>query len=149
MNQQNVSHTNPAISCVLIYTDGASRGNPGPSASAYVITDQNGTVLDKGAQYLGVRTNNSAEYSAVEMGLARATAHCTHKAIVRSDSQLVVSQLNHRYRIKNDSMREHVIRVRQAESLFRDGVEFEHVPRTHPRIVGADTLAAACLDRLK
>ena len=71
-----------------------------------------------------------------------------YRAVVRSDSMLVVCQLNHRFRIKSPSIREHATRVRQTELLFRDGVQFEHVPRTHPRIVQADALAAACLDRL-
>jgi len=93
INTSNTSH-------VIIYSDGGSRGNPGPSAAAFVILD-NETVIDQGGEYLGITTNNQAEYHGVRLGLERALERGIRTLEFRIDSMLVVNQLNGLYKIKN------------------------------------------------
>src|SRR5579859_411490 len=84
-----------------LYTDGGSRGNPGKSASAYVICKTDGTVVEKSGQYIGVATNNQAEYTGFLRGLERARELGIDKVVLMSDSELVVSQMNGKYKVKN------------------------------------------------
>jgi len=87
---------------VTLYTDGASRGNPGDAAWAYVIVRE-GEIIASSAGYIGIATNNVAEYNAVINGLRAARAHTKEGLLVRSDSELVVRQLTGRYRIKKST----------------------------------------------
>lgn len=87
---------------MIIYCDGGSRGNPGPAASAFVVVDD-GKVKYKKSKYLGVETNNVAEYTAVLMAvewLAKQPA-----ATINLDSQLIERQLNGYYKIKNENLK--------------------------------------------
>jgi ribonuclease HI len=86
---------------LIIYTDGGSRGNPGPSASGFVILDQDEKLVFEGGKYLGVTTNNQAEYQAVKFALEKAVELGGRRLSLRLDSQLVVNQLNGVYQIKN------------------------------------------------
>lgn len=86
---------------VIIYADGGSRGNPGPSASGFVIKDSNEQVLFKGGEYIGITTNNQAEYQAVKLALEKALQLGAKTAKIRLDSLLVVNQLNGVYKIRN------------------------------------------------
>lgn len=88
---------------IHIYTDGGARGNPGPAACAFVATDENGQLIHQQGFYLGVATNNQAEYQAVIESL-KWLAIMNHEPITVNfylDSQLVVNQLNGNYKIKN------------------------------------------------
>ncbi|KKP46522.1 MAG: Ribonuclease HI [Candidatus Woesebacteria bacterium GW2011_GWA1_33_30] len=88
---------------LVIYCDGGSRGNPGPAASAFVVTNSN-TVLHKESKFLGNETNNVAEYSAVLLAviwLSRNLILNSQSLIINLDSQLVERQLNGFYKIKN------------------------------------------------
>jgi ribonuclease HI len=86
---------------VVIYADGGSRGNPGPSASGYVIMDANEKIIFRGGEYVGITTNNQAEYQAVKFALEKALEMGAQNAKIRLDSLLVVNQLNGIYKIKN------------------------------------------------
>jgi ribonuclease HI len=87
-----------------LFTDGGSRGNPGPAASAYVLEAEDGTVLDARGEPIGVATNNVAEYRALTAGLAKAAELGVDDLEVVSDSELLVKQMRGEYKIKNAAL---------------------------------------------
>ena len=115
---------------LVVYADGASRGNPGPAAAGYAIFVA-GRRLEQGAEHLGETTNNMAEYRAVLLGLRRAAARGRGPVRVRTDSQLVVRQMCGEYRVRSDGLLEVHREVREAGRRFAH-VTFEHVPRDDP-----------------
>src|SRR5205807_1985894 len=94
----------PAISAVKLYADGGSRGNPGPSASGYVILNMADKLLTKDGLYLGITTNNQAEYRALKLGLEKALNLNARTVEVYMDSLLVINQMKGIYRIKNSEL---------------------------------------------
>lgn len=112
----------------VIYADGGSRGNPGPSASGYVIMDKNQMVLAQGGEYLGITTNNQAEYHGVRLALEKAIELQLRSIEFRLDSMLVVNQMNGIYTIKNRDLWPINERIRDLITHF-DKVTFQHVPR--------------------
>ena len=90
---------------IVIHTDGGSRGNPGPAAAAFILTDAAGVKLCAKALFLGQTTNNVAEYTAVTKGLEAAKQIGAKKLTVFSDSELVVKQVNGEYRVKSEQIR--------------------------------------------
>jgi ribonuclease HI len=127
-------------SSILIYSDGGSRGNPGPSAAGFVIID-NETVIDQGGEYLGITTNNQAEYQGVRLGLERAIERGIKELDFRIDSMLVVNQLNGAYKIKNRELWPINERIQILLQQFTS-VKFHHVPRE------LNTLADALVNKL-
>ena len=89
-----------------LYTDGGSRGNPGPAAYAYVLETDDGTVLDARGEPIGVATNNVAEYRALVEGLRAAARAGVDELQVVSDSELLVKQMRGEYKVKNAALRE-------------------------------------------
>lgn len=85
---------------LIIYTDGASRGNPGPSAIGVVIKDEQGRVIAKISEAIGRTTNNRAEYFALIAGLEEALRLGAERVDLRMDSELIVRQLTGKYRSK-------------------------------------------------
>lgn len=112
----------------IIYADGGSRGNPGPSASGYVVMDREQRILAQGGEYLGITTNNQAEYQGVRLGLEKAFELGLKRIEFRLDSMLVVNQMNGVYTIKNRDLWPINERIRDLISHF-DRVGFRHVPR--------------------
>lgn len=112
----------------IIFADGGSRGNPGPSASGYVIMDTSQQIIARGGEYLGITTNNQAEYHGVRLALEKASELNLKNVDVRLDSMLVVNQMNGIYSIKNRELWPINERIRDLMSLF-DRVTFRHVPR--------------------
>ncbi len=112
----------------IIYADGGSRGNPGPSASGYVIMDNERRVSAQGGEYLGITTNNQAEYQGVRLGLEKAMEMGLKRVEFHLDSMLVVNQMNGVYTIKNRDLWPINERIRELMSHF-DKVTFKHVPR--------------------
>ncbi len=129
---------------VTLYTDGASRGNPGDAAWAYVIVRE-GAIIASNAGYIGTATNNVAEYNAVINGLRAARTFTTERLLVRSDSELVVRQLTGRYRIRKEHLATLASEVQRLVQDFAE-VRFESVPREHPYIQVADRLCNEMLD---
>lgn len=128
---------------VIIYSDGGSRGNPGPSAAAFVIMDDHQNIIDKGGEYLGITTNNQAEYHGVRLGL-----ECAHKIGIKSiefriDSMLVVNQLKGIYKIKNRELWPINERILELIKEF-SRVRFTHIPRELNQV--ADSLVNSLLD---
>ena len=126
-----------------LWTDGGSRGNPGPAAYAFVLEAEDGTVLDARGEAIGVATNNVAEYSALVAGLGEAAVLGVDDLEVRSDSELMVKQMRGEYRVKN----------RDLQALFLDAsraaravgaVSYTHVRREHNEL--ADRLVNEALD---
>jgi ribonuclease HI/ADP-ribose pyrophosphatase YjhB (NUDIX family) len=130
---------------VIVYSDGGSRGNPGPSAAAFVIVN-NDIVVGQGGEYLGITTNNQAEYHGVRLGLERALELNVHHIEFRIDSMLVVNQLNGLYKIKNRELWPINERVQALLSQF-ESVTFKHVPRELNTM--ADALVNKFLDEHK
>jgi ribonuclease HI len=129
---------------VLIEIDGGSRGNPGPAAAGVVIKDAaDGQVLFAGGFYIGRATNNVAEYAGLIRGLAKAAQLQARNVAVRSDSQLMVFQMNGLYRVKNQGLRP---LYEQARQLARQFAQFtiDHVPREENEM--ADRLVNQALD---
>jgi ribonuclease HI len=87
-----------------LFTDGGSRGNPGPAAAAYVLEADDGHVLAAHGDAIGVATNNVAEYRALVAGLAKAVEVGVDELEVVSDSELLVKQMNGEYRVKNSAL---------------------------------------------
>jgi ribonuclease HI len=127
-----------------LYTDGGSRGNPGPAASAFVLEAEDGTVLDARGETIGVATNNVAEYRALLAGLERAVEAGVDELEVVSDSELLVKQMRGEYKVKNAALRELSLR---AARLGREigKVSYRAVRREHNEL--ADRLVNEALDR--
>ena len=89
---------------LIIYADGAARGNPGPAAIGVVIADEHGRVLREISCAIGRATNNQAEYRAVIAGLEEVVGLGATHVELRADSELVVKQLNGRYRVKHPGL---------------------------------------------
>ncbi len=89
-----------------LFTDGGSRGNPGPAAYGFVLEAEDGTVLDARGEAIGVATNNVAEYSALVAGLERAVEAGVDELEVVSDSELLVKQMRGEYRVKNRALQD-------------------------------------------
>jgi ribonuclease HI len=127
-----VSNEKPTSAMLLdeakIYTDGGSRGNPGDSACAYVICKMDDTVVEKSGFYLGVATNNQAEYSGFLKGLERARNLGIDKISLFSDSQLVVNQMNGIYKVKNQELAPLHQEVKEIANSF-EKITFTYVPR--------------------
>jgi ribonuclease HI len=127
---------------VHVYCDGASRGNPGPAAVGWVLVSGDGIVAD-GGRRIGTATNNRAEYEALVTALKRAGEYGFDTAAVRSDSQLVVRQVNGVWEVNDPDLRECRVRAREALAAF-DEWSLTHVPReVNER---ADELANEALD---
>ena len=129
---------------VVIYSDGGSRGNPGPSAAGYVIMDNSERILEQGGEYLGITTNNQAEYHGVRLGLEAALRAGYRRVSFHIDSMLVVNQLNRIYQIKNRDLWPINERVVELASQF-DAVKFMHVKREFNQL--ADGMVNKILDQ--
>jgi ribonuclease HI len=132
------------ISKIIINVDGAARGNPGPGAIGGVLKDETGKVLGRISRALGITTNNQAEYQAIIAALEKAIGMGSRQVVVKSDSKLVVEQINGRYKIKNTGLRPLYQRVVQLAGTV-DSFVIVYVPREQN--AEADALANKALDR--
>ncbi|MCZ7587124.1 MAG: ribonuclease HI family protein [Deltaproteobacteria bacterium] len=128
---------------MLLNTDGASRGNPGPAGAGAFLTKADGTVVGAYKKFLGETTNNYAEYSALILGLESAAAAGATEVEVRADSELMVRQLTGVYKVKHPDIRQLVEIVRDKERRFRR-VTYRHIPREQN--VVADRLSNEAID---
>lgn len=128
---------------LTIYCDGGARGNPGPAAYGFVARS-GGKIVKEGNGYLGVATNNFAEYTAVVEALKWAKEKFYGQDIkFFLDSLLVASQLSGTYKVKNPTIREFVFKIRTLESDFGQ-ITYTHVPREQNK--DADRLVNEALD---
>lgn len=112
---------------LTIFTDGGSRGNPGPAASGVVIKTTDGKVIEAFGRYLGDTTNNQAEYKAVLFALQEAKKYNPRRIQFFMDSQLAVRQLNGDYRMKNEFLRPIYDQILKLADQYE--TSFEHVYR--------------------
>ncbi len=112
----------------ILRCDGGSRGNPGPGASAYVLTDPAGAEIEARGEYLGHVTNNVAEYRALLSGLEAAVRHGVRRLAVRMDSELVVRQMTGVYRVKHPGLKPLHEQARRSAARIPH-LTWESVPR--------------------
>lgn len=124
----NIDDNVTAVGDAIIYADGGSRGNPGPSACGYIIMDVGQRIVARGGEYLGITTNNQAEYQGVRLAMEKALELGLKKVDIRLDSMLVVNQMNGVYMIKNRELWPINERIRDLMLNF-EKVTFRHVPR--------------------
>ncbi len=130
-----------------IYTDGAARGNPGKSASGYLILDSRQKVMAKASIYNGIKTNNFAEYNAAVLALTKALEFGKFQIKFTSDSELMVNQLNGLYKVKDPELKKLNSKVK-ALAMQQESVEFVHVPRSNKYISMVDKALNELLDGL-
>jgi len=127
-----------------IHTDGASRGNPGDAAFAYVISRDDEPLIEE-ADCLGQMTNNQAEYTALVRALEHALElGANHRVLVHSDSELMVKQMNGEYRVKNEELRGLYEQACALRKRFDGSVTIRHVRRAQNK--RADELCNEALD---
>jgi ribonuclease HI len=135
-----------------IHGDGGSRGNPGPAGSGAVIRNEGGELVATVSQFLGVQTNNYAEYESVILAFQTLEKMLTPEEVsrtsveVKMDSQLVVKQMKNEYKVKHPVMKAQHARLSQAAGAFGQAT-FMHVPREQNS--DADALANDAMDRGK
>lgn len=134
----------PIIGTIVIRTDGAARGNPGPAGTGAVISDEAGKVLEEAAEYIGEATNNVAEYSALILGLRTAAGYEAKAVRIYLDSELLVNQLNGSYKVKNTTLKSLYAVVVGMLGRYRQ-VSISHVPRAQN--IDADRLANEAIDK--
>jgi ribonuclease HI len=133
----------PAAYAIKANIDGGARGNPGPAAYGVVVRNAKGEVIDEIAEYLGIQTNNFAEYSGLLAALNYAVREKHPSLKVISDSELLVKQMKGQYRVKNPGLLELYHRARaMVDRLERFSID--HVLREHNR--EADRLVNKVLD---
>ncbi len=128
---------------LVLRTDGASRGNPGHAAAGVVVESLAGEMIAYGKQYLGVITNNQAEYRALILGLKTVALFHPRRVTVYMDSELVVNQMTGRYKVNDGPLKELWSEARALAAALPT-VAFTHVRRAHN--AAADRLANEALD---
>lgn len=113
---------------MFLYTDGGSRGNPGPAGIGIVILDSAKKKIKESFKYIGETTNNIAEYSALILGLEEVMALKANEVVVNLDSELVVKQLNGEYKVKDSGMKELFDKALGMLKNF-DNFEIKHIDR--------------------
>lgn len=126
-----------------LYADGGSRGNPGPSASGFALIDEMDNVVVKKGMYLGVTTNNQAEYQALKFGLDEALRLGVRDIEVYMDSLLVVNQMKGLFKVKNRDLWPIHESIKAMSARF-SSVSFTHIPRERNKI--ADGAVNQALD---
>ena len=125
------------------FEDGGARGNPGPAAFGYVVK-KDGQIIKSGNGYIGIATNNVAEYTAVIEALTwLESSYPKVNLTFYLDSELVVSQLSGIYKVKNSNIRNLIFKIRTLESNFGQ-VNYKHIPREKNK--QADRLVNLALD---
>jgi ribonuclease HI len=118
-----------------VFTDGGARGNPGPAATGYVIHSPTGEQILSGGTFLGLATNNLAEYQAVLDALNEVILYKKNQNLetldlaFHLDSLLVVNQLNGNYKIKNPQLKQKALQIQQLISQHKLKASFTHIPR--------------------
>ncbi len=132
-----------AVSHLILYTDGAARGNPGEAGIGVVLTDDRGTILQEIYRYVGIQTNNVAEYLALKTGLEAALKLAPQQVEIRMDSELVVKQIKGEYKTRQPRLKAlHAEIMQLLHQLPR--WQIRHIPREQN--ARADRLANMAID---
>ena len=128
----------------ILHTDGGARGNPGPGAAGIVLTNAEGGLIEEKGEFLGVCTNNEAEYKALTLGMTIALELGVDELDCYLDSELVVKQLKGLYKVKNLGLSALFIKVKQLETKFKR-ITYTHIKRELNK--QADKIVNEILDR--
>lgn len=129
---------------IEIFCDGGSRKNPGHAAYGFVVK-VNGQTVKKDGQYIGIATNNVAEYTAVVEALIWLENHYKGEELsFNLDSNLVVSQLSGLFKIKNADLRNYVVKIKGLENSFKK-INYRYIPREKNK--EADLMVNLALDK--
>lgn len=129
-----------------IYTDGASRGNPGPAGIGVLIKDGSNNIKEELADYIGEATNNEAEYQAIIAGLKKARELNSESISLFSDSQLVIKQLTGEYRVRSEKLKPYYLEIKELLQDLPD-CDFQYIPREEN--YKADELANLGIDQFQ
>jgi len=132
------------MSSYKLYSDGASRGNPGHSGIGVVIKDENSKIIKKISQYIGRGTNNVAEYIALIVGLEEAAKLGVKALEIFLDSELLVKQLKGVYKVKSEHLKPLVFLVKYLSNSFPE-ITYKYIPREKNK--EADKLASDAVRR--
>ena len=130
---------------LVIYSDGGSRGNPGKSAYAIVVT-RDGEIIHEHTEFLGINTNNYAEYRGLIAGMEKAIELGDDKVEFIMDSELVIKQMRGEYKVKSANIMDLNMKARKLASSIPE-ITFTHVRRANPMVARADALLNAEMDR--
>jgi ribonuclease HI len=142
MNKEAV---NTMYQRLLIFSDGGARGNPGPAAIAFLALNDKGESVKADSRFIGIRTNNQAEYEALILALQFASSVKAEEVVCHLDSELVAKQLNREYAVKNFELHKLWRKVQELRGCFKK-ISFVNVPRSNPQIQRADALVNKTLD---
>jgi ribonuclease HI/ADP-ribose pyrophosphatase YjhB (NUDIX family) len=129
----------------IVYTDGGSRGNPGPSAAGWVLMDMSENIVDEGSQFLGSMDSATAEYAAIVLAMKHAVQIGARRLEVRSDSLMAVNQINGLYMVDKPAIKPLYAKVVKLKKHF-EIVKFTHVKREFNRM--ADGVVNRTLDEI-
>ncbi|MCL1977776.1 MAG: ribonuclease HI family protein [Candidatus Bathyarchaeota archaeon] len=129
---------------LVLYSDGGARVNPGPAAAAFLAME-NAEIIKSDSRFLGIRTNNQAEYEALTMGLEYAFTVGAEEVICYLDSELVGRQMKGEYSVKNLELRRLYLKAHALRVRFKK-IEFYNVSRSNSFIQKADALVNKTLD---
>lgn len=129
---------------VKLFTDGGSRGNPGPAASGFVLLDMHDKVIVKRGVYIGITTNNQAEYQALKLGLEMAKELGAQDVEVYMDSLLIVNQMLGKFKVRHQDLALIHETVKTLVKQFQH-ISFTHVPRELNKL--ADAMVNKALDK--
>jgi len=129
---------------IIIYTDGGARGNPGPAGIGVVIFNEDQELIEEHSDFLGIATNNQAEYKAVILALKKAQALGAEELHFYLDSELVVRQLRGEYKVKNKDLASLFLEIHNLSINFKK-ISYTHVRRELNE--EADRLANEAMDR--
>jgi len=132
---------------IIVVTDGASRGNPGPAAIAFGLYNEVGDLIHEEADYIGNATNNEAEYIALIRALGRCREYLRQEVEHYTDSQLVVNQLEGKWAVKARNLKPLIKQISEMKRRFKSMIH-KQLPRTNVMIRRIDSLVNEKLDRM-
>src|SRR3989338_1195532 len=142
---KNFGYENSMNDKVILYSDGCARGNPGVAAIGFVIYYLGGKEMVRFKHYLGITTNNQAEYKALIAGMEEALKIGAKDLVCHLDSELVVRQLTGKYKVREEGLKPLTADTLRLTAKF-NRVEFVHVPREKNKL--ADQLVNEALDEI-
>jgi len=132
---------------INIYSDGGSRGNPGPASCAFIAFEKNKVIVKK-SMYLGVKTNNYAEYMGVYLAFDWLRNNINKdkigKVTINLDSELATNQLKGRYKVKSDNLKTLITKIKNIENNLELNIVYKYIPREKNKL--ADHLVNKILD---
>ena len=131
---------------IIIYSDGGARGNPGPAACGIIIKSFDRKIIGKFSKYLGITTNNQAEYAVILLGLEEAVKLGAKEIDFYLDSELAVNQLNRKFKVKDLAIQKVFVKIWNLSIGFKK-ITYHHIPREENK--EADQMVNLELDKLK